>query len=176
MGRRVCTVKPQRRNFFFPAFPSFHAMSTVRFYCVLCGAALQISSDSRHDLAKCPCCSRHVPVPRRVNLAGDCTSYQFVFPPEVLEIAVKFQCSCCGAVIRADARCEGRQVTCDDCGAKTAIPRWSNGSSWLQFSETGHFAGRPATRQSTGVRGPILTPEEIDFLRGAESRKPGAAA
>ena len=148
-------------------------MSTVHFYCVLCGAALQISSDSRHDLAECPCCSRHVPVPRRVNLAGDGTSYQSVFPPEVLELSVKFPCSGCNVVIRADARCEGRQVACDDCGSKTVIPRWSNVASWTHFLGSRQICGgRLPLAQPSGVRSPTLSPEEIDFLRGADPGNP----
>src|SRR5579862_5100819 len=122
MGCQLWAVKPKGGFFFCRAIPGFHTMSTFHFYCILCGAPLEISSDSRYDLIKCHRCTRHVPVPKRANLAGDSTSYQSVFPPEVLELSVKFQCSGCGVAIRADARCEGRQVACDECGAKTAIP------------------------------------------------------
>ncbi|MEP6672321.1 MAG: hypothetical protein ABJF10_24365 [Chthoniobacter sp.] len=150
-------------------------MPAVQFYCVLCGSALQTSSDSRYDLTKCPCCSRYVPVPRPVNLTGDFSRYQPVLPPEVLGLSVKFQCTTCGVVIAADARCEGRQLRCDDCGAKTTVPRWSNVASW-RFSEAGQIARLRAARPPVRVEPPTLSVDEIDFLRGTESRKPEAAA
>ncbi|MDR3401667.1 MAG: hypothetical protein P4L99_04130 [Chthoniobacter sp.] len=151
-------------------------MPAVHFYCVLCGAALQTSSESRYDLMKCDCCSRYVPVPRPVNVTGDFTRYQTVFPPEVLGLSVKFQCSTCHAVISADARCEGRHLTCDECGAKTAVPRWSNVANWPRFSEAGKIARLRAKRPAVRAEPPTLSVEEIDFLRGTESRKPEAAA
>lgn len=156
---------------FFASRPEFHAMSNVHFFCILCGTALQTSSDTRHDLMKCHGCSRHVPVPRPANLTGD-FSYLPAFPPQVLELAVKFQCAGCGVVMRADARCEGRRVACDDCGAKTTIPRWSNLSNWTRFSEAGVIARMRAIPMPGAAAPPTLSVEEIDFLRGAESRKP----
>src|SRR5882724_8301334 len=84
-GLPASRSRAPRKVLFLGAVRSFHAMSTVHFFCVLCGTALQISSGSRQDLIKCSCCSRHVPVPRRADIEGDFTSYQPVFPPEVLE-------------------------------------------------------------------------------------------
>ncbi len=176
MGCQLSTVKLNGRFFFREPSPSFHAMPAVHFYCVLCGTALQTSSESRYDLTKCPCCSRYVPVPRPVHLTGDFSRYQPVFPPEVLGLSVKFQCSTCGSTISADARCEGRQLHCDDCGAKAVVPRWSNVASWSRASEADKIARLRATRSPARVVPPTLSVDEIDFLRGTESPKPEAAA
>jgi predicted RNA-binding Zn-ribbon protein involved in translation (DUF1610 family) len=95
-----------------------------------------------------------------------------VFPPDVLELLIKFQCTDCSSVLHADARYEGRDVTCPDCGAKTGIPRWSSMPGWPRFSDAEEDAGRPPAE----VKAPTLSDDEIDFLRGADSGKPEAAA
>ena len=157
---------------FFGATPSFYVMSTVHFYCVLCGSALQTSADSRYELLKCPCCSRYVPVPRPVNGPGNTASYPPVFPPDVLGLLVKFQCGACQAVLHADARYEGHAVVCSSCGAHAAVPRWSNTPSWplpLLSDESRQRASRRAAA-------PTLSVEEIDFLRGTDSGKSEAVA
>ena len=147
---------------FFANCPDFSTMSTVHFFCVLCGNALQTSADSRYDLLKCTCCSRHVPVPRPVNGPGNASNYPPVFPPDVLGLLVKFKCTTCGGVLHADARYEGHAVVCSTCNAHTAVPRWSNTPAWTL----------PVARASA----PALSEEEIDFLRGGETGKPEAAA
>src|SRR5476651_1275208 len=131
---------------FSRAVPSFHAMSTIQFYCVLCGVGLQTSSNSRYDLMRCPCCSRHVPVPRPASGPGNLSHYPPVFPPDVLELSVKFLCTACGSALRADARCEGREVTCPDCGGKTGIPRWSNVPGGPRLAEAGEQTEMAAAR------------------------------
>jgi len=151
-------------------------MSTVHFYCVLCGSALETSSDSRHDLLKCHACSRNVPIPRRTNGAGDFKSYPHVFPPEVLELLVKFPCAVCGTALYADARCEGREVVCSSCGVRTGIPRWSNSPDEPRFAEAGAIARMRSANSPARAEAPMLSAEEIDFLRGTRSRKPEAAA
>ncbi len=67
MGCQLVIVKLNGRFFFENRARASTPMSAVHFYCVLCGTALETSSDSRHDLTKCPCCSRYVPVPRPMS-------------------------------------------------------------------------------------------------------------
>ncbi len=109
-------------------------------------------------------------------MTGNPNSYQAVFPPEVLGLSVKFRCDACGAVISADARCEGRPLACDDCGIKVTVPRWSDVATWPRFSEAGQIARLRASQPPARVEPPTLTVEEIDFLRGTDSGKPEAAA
>ena len=139
-------------------------MPIVNFYCVLCGSALQISSESPRETLKCGCCSRHVPVPKSSRDFYDAASAQPVLPPEVLELLVKFQCTTCGTELYADARSEGRDVVCSSCKKRTGIPRWSD--------RLVRRNARPAMR----AHAPTLSAEEIDFLRGSESGKPGVTA
>lgn len=151
-------------------------MPTTHFFCVICGAALRASSDSPDDLMECHACSRYVPVPRPAGLREESAGYLPVFPPEVLELSVKFQCTRCESWLRADARWEGRGVSCPDCGDKTTIPRWSAGLCWSHFSETGDVKSVPVPRRRVGVEAATLSIEEIDFLRGSACRSPGAVA
>jgi hypothetical protein len=152
-------------------------MSAVHFYCVLCGAALQTSADSRYDLLKCHCCTRYVPVPRPAHGPGTFAAYPPVFPPEVVELLLKFHCAACATVLQTDARCEGREFTCPECNEQTTIPHWSNMPHQVSMpSETAEPARRRSHLLSDRPMAPVLSDEEIDFLRGTEPGKPEAAA
>jgi DNA-directed RNA polymerase subunit RPC12/RpoP len=143
-------------------------MSTVHFFCVLCGTALQSPGDALYDLMQCQVCSRHVPVPRPLTGPVNVSSYPPVLPPEVLELLVTFQCTSCGSIIQADARYEGRDATCPDCHGVTGIPRWS--------LPPGSRRAAPTRARAAGAKLPTLTIEEIDFLRGPQTGTPEAAA
>ena len=147
-------------------------MSTISFYCVICGTALQAPSDTLHDLVECHSCSRYVPVPRPVDVRGKFTNCQCVLPPKVLELSVTFQCTECGSRLRTDARWEGREIRCPDCEKTTAIPRWSTVPNWPRASGAREFAPRPPV----DLKAATLSAAEIDFLRGEISANPEAAA
>ncbi|EDY17067.1 hypothetical protein CfE428DRAFT_5412 [Chthoniobacter flavus Ellin428] len=151
-------------------------MPDVHFYCVLCGTALQTSSESHYDLVKCPSCTRHVPVPRPAHGPGNVAAYPPVFPPEVLELLLKFQCTACGAVLHADARDEGREANCPECNSRTGIPRWSNVPASPLLAEFGDRSRHGSRRAPAGAVAPTLSVEEIEFLRGMETGNPEAAA
>lgn len=149
-------------------------MPDVHFYCVLCGTALQTSTESHYDLVKCSACSRHVPVPRPAHGPGNVAAYPPVFPPEVLELILKFQCASCSAILHADARDEGREADCPDCGARTGIPRWSNVAAAPLVATSSE---RIRSKESPlGAIAPALSMEEIEFLRGGDTANPEAAA
>lgn len=143
-------------------------MSTIRFYCVICGAALAAPADSHYDLTKCHACARHVPVPRPVNLLGDFTRYQAVFPASVLELSVTFNCGECGSRLRADARREGRKIICPICSGTTDVPRWSTVPMWRP-QEAAEKARGGASRLRGHAGAATLSAEEIAFLRGGAS-------
>jgi predicted RNA-binding Zn-ribbon protein involved in translation (DUF1610 family) len=151
-------------------------MSAVHFYCVLCGVALQTSAESRYDLLQCHACARYVPVPRPAHGPGNFAAYPPVFPPEVLELLLKFQCSVCNTLLQTDARCEGRDFACPQCGQQTTIPRWSNIPGLPARAETGETSRRRSRMLSDRVDAPILSEEELEFLRGIEPGKPEAVA
>jgi len=151
-------------------------MPTIRFYCVICGTSLQAPSDAQHDVMECPSCARHVPVPRLAKLPGGLTGCLPVFPPDVIEVAVKFKCTSCGRRLRADARWEGRVVTCPACSAKTGVPRWSTVQSWSRTAESGKEGPIPDAAVRGDAKVARLSADEIDFLSGPGSKNSGAAA
>ena len=149
-------------------------MPTICFYCVICGTALHASSESADDLMQCRSCSRHVPVPRLSSLLGKGREYLPVFPPEVLELTVKFHCTKCGSRLGADARWEGRGMACPDCGAGIRIPRWSMGPGWARVAAADSRVPMPPTRSAADLEAATLSNEEIAFLSAPDSEKPGA--
>lgn len=151
-------------------------MSAVHFYCVLCGTALQTSADSRYDLLQCHACTRYVPVPRPAHGPGNFAAYPPVFPPEVLELLLSFECTACHAALQTDARCEGREFACPQCGEQTTVPRWSHTPQLLVQAETTETMRRRSRLLSARVEVPVLSEEELEFLRGNEPGKPEAAA
>lgn len=146
--------------------PGFFVMPTIRFYCVICGTAMKTSSDSPDDVVQCPSCSRRVPVPRLTSLSGRFAGCVPVFPPEVLDLEVKFLCTSCRNRLRADARWEGRNVVCPVCSKKTAVPRWSRVPMWSRAPEAAVAASRP-DRPGNETAVVSLSPEEIEFLSEA---------
>jgi len=99
-----------------------------------------------------------------------------VFPPQVLELLLKFQCTECGAVLHADARDEGREANCPECHSRTGIPHWSNVPAAPLFGELGDRSRHGSRRSFAGAVAPTLSVEEIEFLRGVETGNPEAAA
>lgn len=153
----------------------FPVTPPLRFFCVICGTALETSADSHHDLLECHSCTCCVPVPRPASLMGRFLNCQPVLPSRVLELSVTFHCTACQSRLRTDARLEGREITCPDCGHETGVPRWSTVPSWLP----------PAVAEKPRARTPppriraeaaVLSAAEIEFLRGPASESPGAAA
>lgn len=147
-------------------------MSTIKFYCVICGTALEMPSDSLHDLVECYACAHYVPVPRPANLRGKFTNCQTVLPSKVLELTVTFDCTECGSRLRTDARWEGRQIRCPDCEKSTSVPRWSTVPSWPSTRRM----PVPLMAPAIDAKAAVLSAEEIEFLRGDEPAKPEAAA
>ena len=143
-------------------------MSTIRFFCVICGTSLQASADSQYDLATCHSCTRYIPVPRPVNLPGKFTRFQPVLPPKVLELSVTFQCEACGSRLRADARREGRQISCPVCAGTTTVPRWSNVPRWTP-SPVSENVRVEVPRPPILTDAATLSLDEINFLRGGTS-------
>jgi len=151
-------------------------MPTFRFYCVICGTPLHASTDSKDDLMECPSCVRYVPVPKLANLSDRFTGCPPAFPPDVLEVSVKFLCTQCGRRLRVDARWEGRNVVCPSCIGKTAVPRWSTVTNWPHPLESGSEKPVPASRSTVDAEAATLSIEEIDFLRGPGEKSSGTAA
>jgi hypothetical protein len=131
----------------------FQTMSSILFFCAVCGEALTAERSFAGKVMECTRCQRSVPVPGFPTMRGvsGCTA---VYPPEILSIDVIFRCRGCCAKLVVDARLEGREFDCPKCHAPVRAPLWS----------------RPAmasTDAGTPTRGrPLLTPEEIGFLSG----------
>jgi DNA-directed RNA polymerase subunit RPC12/RpoP len=153
-----------------------NAMPKIRFFCVICGTALQESADSQDDVMECPSCARYVPVPKLAHLPGRFTGSLPVFPPDVIEVSVKFECTSCHRRLRADARWEGRVVVCPVCKAKTGVPRWSTVPHWPRSAEPGKETLKPAAGAPGDAGTARLSTDEIDFLSGPGSKNSGAAA
>lgn len=151
-------------------------MPTIRFFCVICGTALSAPADSPKNLVECTNCSRTVPVPRPVGLTGRLTRCAPVFPPDVLELEVKFLCSLCNNRLRVDARWEGRSVVCPVCSEKTKVPRWSTGFRWAGVN---HETDNPAVRHASDAADATehrLSADEIAFLTETTVSNPEAVS
>ena len=144
-------------------------MPTIRFFCVICGTALQGKTDARDDVVECHSCARLVPVPRLAEGPGRAAGCAPVFPPEVLALEVKFLCTECQSPLRADARWEGRRVACPVCGNGTLIPQWSKVPPDPRKADFVQRANAPGL--SDAAR---LSPDEIDFLSEPSTASPGA--
>lgn len=151
-------------------------MPTIRFYCVLCGTGLRTATDFQDNLVECPKCLRNVPAPRLANVLGPSTGCPTVFPPEVLELSVKFQCTECHRRIRTDARWEGRLIVCPSCGDGTEVPRWSTVPVWQDPPEESKESARREPRAPVTAEEVTLSADEIDFLSGSATKDPEAAA
>jgi DNA-directed RNA polymerase subunit RPC12/RpoP len=97
-------------------------MSTVHFFCVMCGAPLFRGAGSSRPLVECPKCSHVVPVP---DEAGSEEGIPKVFPRGILSLEMIFLCGHCDCHIQIDARGEGQAVNCPRCTRETTVPRWS---------------------------------------------------
>lgn len=146
-------------------------MPHYRFYCVICGNAMKASLDSTDDVVECPTCARVVPVPKLAPLAGQHADCVPVFPQEVLSLEVKFLCTACNNRLRADARWEGRAVTCPVCTEKTRVPRWSTVARWSRMREESP-PPVPAAGASPEAAAISLSREEIAFLSDPAPARP----
>jgi DNA-directed RNA polymerase subunit RPC12/RpoP len=130
-------------------------MSSISFFCAVCGEALRAHSSFAGRVQECTRCERVVPVPGFPAVPGlsGCTS---VYPPDVLSMDLVFLCAACNVRLVVDARWEGRQLECPQCQAPVRVPWWSR-RGMAPAKEA--LPLRRAAR-----RGPALTPEEISFL------------
>ncbi len=100
-------------------------MSTVHFFCVMCGSSLFRGAQSTRPLVECPKCSHVVPVPDPLRLPGEGGGLPPVFPRGVLSLELIFLCSHCHCHIQIDARGEGQAVDCPRCRREVTVPQWS---------------------------------------------------
>jgi DNA-directed RNA polymerase subunit RPC12/RpoP len=103
----------------------------------------------------------------------DCQS---VFPSRVLELSVTFECTVCSSRLRTDARWEGREIGCPDCGKKTVVPQWSTVPNWPRSAPVDGKGRAQAPRPPVEVKAAVLSPEEIEFLRGPVAKDSAATA
>jgi Zn-finger nucleic acid-binding protein len=136
MGCKIRPVKLCAGIFVFR-----RAMSTVHFFCAICGSALTSDARLERPWAECPKCEHVIPVPIAASSSGPLE----VFPRGVLALDVSFLCPACDCKLQIDARWEGRSVNCPKCDEATTVPWWSR-------------------RAATPVR---LSADEVDFLTGS---------
>ena len=143
-------------------------MTTIRFFCIICGTVLEGATDSRADVMICKSCAHHVPVPRLADIPCGKDGCGPVFPPGVLELSVKFLCASCQTPLRADARWEGRTFTCPVCSDKVMVPQWSRVARWPQSSDAESGVPKPMTPEVVK-----LSADEIEFLSATAVSKSG---
>lgn len=103
-------------------------MSTVHFFCAICGTALRLPANTRCPVTECTACHHSVPVPSPIELPdgiGVIEDLPAVFPSGVLALEVKFLCASCSARLQIDARWEGYEIVCPQCREAITVPRWS---------------------------------------------------
>lgn len=98
-------------------------MSTVHFFCVMCGAPLFRGAGSSRPLVQCPKCAHVVPTPEVLGNAD--SAVPKIFPRGVVALEMIFLCPHCDCQIQIDARGEGQAVECPRCERETMVPRWS---------------------------------------------------
>jgi DNA-directed RNA polymerase subunit RPC12/RpoP len=119
-------------------------MSTVDFFCAICGMAMTAQSTSDRRLAECPRCAHVVPIPAAVGVAPELSDPMGVLPAGVLALEVKFKCHSCGCKMQIDARWEGRSVECPKCKRGVEVPYWSRkapGKGQLSAAEIDFLTG-----------------------------------
>jgi len=131
-------------------------MSSLSFYCALCGVVLDVDASMAGGHVECPHCRQSAPVPgpapHRVDRVLKRNS-------EVLRIDVVFHCQGCRSELAVDGRREGQNFTCPICESTMRTPVWSR---QLAAFEMPGFSYESAT----------LTAEEIDFLSSDISLSP----
>lgn len=100
-------------------------MSSIPFYCAICGSVLMASDTGPRQLIECEHCQHVVPAPALLDFSSDSGSVTRVLPRGVLSLDLKFLCSSCKSTLEIDARCEGLEVECPECRQSTVVPRWS---------------------------------------------------
>src|SRR5215212_2137360 len=98
-------------------------MSSVSFYCAVCGEALKAPASHAGSVTACSRCSRSVPVPGFPAQSG--FGFPPVYPPEILSMDVTFACRGCKTHLVVDARWEGHEVDCPRCDCGITVPLWS---------------------------------------------------
>jgi DNA-directed RNA polymerase subunit RPC12/RpoP len=136
----------------------FPTMSSISFYCAVCGQALIAEPSFAGEVMECARCRRWVPVPGYPRSRG-VSGCAAVYPPEILRIDVVFPCQGCNARLEVDGRLEGRELVCPRCHAAVRAPLWSR-------SPTTAAADARTPKKAP----PALTPEEIEFLSSDDSR------
>jgi DNA-directed RNA polymerase subunit RPC12/RpoP len=118
--------------------PSFRrrVMSTIRFFCTICGSALMAENDSTIPLAECAHCRHTVPVPTAIDNPWESGEPMPVMPEGVIALHVCFLCPRCHIKLRTDARMEGRSVECPECSQPIQVPVWSRRESPLVGLDT----------------------------------------
>jgi len=143
----------QIKGIHLPRKNRFQTMSSISFFCAVCGQALTAHSSFAGEVMDCTRCERSVPVPGFPAMPGE-TGCAPVYPPEILSMDVVFLCRGCNAKLVIDGRLEGRELDCPQCQARVRAPLWSR-----------RALSRPAARTPKNAP-PSLTPDEIGFLCG----------
>ena len=133
-------------------------MSSISFFCAVCGLGLTAESSLAGGIMECTRCERSTPVPGFPGKPGE-SGWAGVYPPEILSMNMVFLCNGCNMRMVVDARLEGREIDCPQCEVKVRAPLWSRAKA--------PAAGRPPRKGR-----PSLTPEEIGFLSGDFNHSP----
>jgi len=133
-------------------------MSSISFFCAVCGQALTAEPALAGEVMECTRCERSVPVPGFPPAPRE-SGCAAVYSPEILSMDIVFLCRGCNAKLVADGRLEGRELDCPQCHARVRAPLWSRREP-------------VGTRPGKKIARPTLTPDEIGFLSGSVSRVP----
>jgi len=137
----------------------FQTMSSISFFCAVCGQALTAEPSFAGEVMECTRCERSVPVPGFPAMPGE-SGCAAVYAPEILSMDVVFLCRGCNTKLVVDGRLEGRELDCPQCHARVRTPLWSRRAT-------------PPAAAATPKKGrPSLTPDEIGFLSGDFNHSP----
>jgi len=158
---------------FMPLFDQDGAVADpvaeVGFYCVRCGAYLEIDSQYAGKSCECPRCSHVIPVPA---MKGDRDGLVGNRHPDILAVEIEFLCPECRRKLSVQAGA-GAMADCAWCGRQIEVPQlFSLAGQAPRMLQKTPPDGTPASASTqTPTRPALLTQEELDFL--SEPEAPG---
>jgi DNA-directed RNA polymerase subunit RPC12/RpoP len=130
----------------------------VAFFCLRCGAHLQIEDGYAGKSCECPRCAQLIPVPA---LKEEAVQKR----PDILAVEIEFLCPECNHKLSVEAGA-GAMADCTWCGKEIEVPQLSELAllDAKGLSHGSHGDRRPPVETAPRRKPALLTQEELEFL------------